>query len=821
MYTELLKCLRDGALLTDANWRILDANENACELLGCDRDELIGRNFDKVRGDAVIEEVTLDTCAGGHVTAEVQVLCRNDGDEGYIVLLRDISRLRDTERKLGILDRVVQSSTNGVIIVDATKKELPLVFVNDTFERITGYHRDEVIGKSPGFLHNGDRDQAALAKLRAAITEGRDCQVELRNYRKDGTLFWNALSISPVHDEHGKVTHFLGIQADVTDRKRMEEERRFRDFHDAMTGLPNRELIEASIDNAIANALTHERGVAVLFMDIDHFKPINDSLGHRVGDGILTEVAHRLTSQIREAESVGRIAGDEFVLVFSNLEDDAALLESVARVLKLFDKPFPIPGEEFLYLTASVGIGVLNSHNRSAEQLLQEADIAMYRAKEMGRNTYCFYRDDLNTNFREQVQLKSELQSALINGEFFLEYQPKVDLLDGKLTGFEALIRWRHPELGVKSPGEFIPAAERSGMIVPMGRWVMKEAARFNHELIQAGLSDVCMAVNISGFQFMRPDFVEEVRGVLEESGLPGDKLELELTESIMMMDDGGRALERLASIRAMGVRISIDDFGTGYSSLSYLKNLPVDTLKIDASFVREVTESQSDAGIVLAIISIAHNLGISVIAEGIERHAQLAYLARNQCDQGQGFLVSHPLPEAELKAYLSSNINSWLPFIDETEAERQTLLLVDDEPNILRALTRVLRRDGYNILVADNAADALEKLAAHDVQVIISDQRMPDISGIELLSQVKEMYPDTVRIVLSGYTELETVTEAINRGAIYRFLTKPWEDEQLRRNIREAFQYYRNRFQDCVVPPRQAGDGSHMSVVRQGGGAN
>lgn len=815
MYAELIKCLRDSALLTDADWRVEAVNDSACELMECTRAAFTGRVFNPLGGAEFASELELETFDGNLVTVEVQVLRRDDGEPGYFILLRDLSRQKATERKLSILDRVVHSSTNGVLIVDATRPELPLLYVNDTFERITGYSREEVIGRNVGFLHDGDRDQVALKRLREAIGAGRSCQVELRNYRKDGTQFWNALSISPVHDEQGRLTHFLGIQADITDQKRLEEERRFRDFHDPMTGLPNRELLEGAIENAIS-ASDHDRKVAVLFMDIDHFKPINDSLGHRVGDEILGEVAQRLTDGVPRANSIGRVAGDEFVLLFSDIDDEARLLETVAAVMQVFEQPFAIPGEEYLYLTASLGISLLNGHNRSAEQLLQEADIAMYRSKQMGRNTWCFYREELNSNFREQVKLKSELQSALLNDEFFLEYQPQVDLLTGRLTGLEALIRWRHPALGVMSPGEFIPAAEQSGMIVPMGRWVMKEAARFNQELTRAGLCDVCMAVNISGLQFMRPDFIEEVKTVLEETGLPGNKLELELTESIMM-ESSRQALEKLAALKEMGVRIAIDDFGTGYSSLSYLKNLPVDTLKIDGSFVREVTESRSDAGIVLAIISIAHNLGISVIAEGIERHPQLTYLARNQCDQGQGFLISHPLPEEELKSYLSSSINNWLPFLDDTDSEQQTLLLVDDEPNILRALTRVLRRDGYNIIVADCARSALEKLAIHDVQVIISDQRMPEISGIELLSQVKEMYPDTVRIVLSGYTELETVTEAINRGAIYRFLTKPWEDDQLRRNVREAFQFYRNRFQECVVPPRQPGDGTHLSLVGRG----
>lgn len=814
MEVDLLDRIRDGALITSTDWLVLAANERAAEIFECSCADLIGSNFEFIGEPGVMEEVALDTCLGRKFMAEVEAQeISFRGETAYLIFIRDVTHQKDIERRLNLLDRAVESSVNGILIVDAFHEDMPIIYVNSTFESITGYSAAEAIGQNCRFLQGQDRDQPGVEKIRLAIQNRESCHVELRNYRKNGELFWNELSISPVHDRNGAVTHFLGIMTDITERKTFEEERQYNKFHDSLTGLANRALVETVIESAIPVALNRKTTMAVFFIDIDHFKPINDSLGHKAGDQVLVEIARRMSDQLLRADTIARVAGDEFVIVVKDLADSNAVIPIVEKVLKVFEAPVSLETAQEVYVTGSVGIAVLNGHNHSAEQLIQEADIAMYRAKQLGRNTYQFYAEGLETNYRHHVQMKTELQAALINGEFFLEYQPKVDLHSGNLSGFEALVRWRHPERGIVPPNEFIDTAEETGLIVPIGRWVLEEAVRFNHCLIQEGICDVPVAVNVSGLQFMRERFTGEVDSVLRRYGLPANRLELEFTESIMM-DSDGDTIRKLEALSALGVQLSIDDFGTGYSSLSYLKSLPINRLKIDASFVREVTDNSRDAGIVLAIISIAHNLGISVIAEGIEKNVQLLYLARNQCDEGQGYLLSRPLNEERLRAALAEGTGFWMPETEE-EDDRATLLLVDDEPNILRALTRVLRRDGYRILTAGGAHEALDKLAANKVQVIISDQRMPDMSGTELLSKVKEMYPDTVRIVLSGYTELQTVTDAINRGAIYRFLTKPWEDEQIRSNVRDAFRHHARTHSEqsgghVVSPPT----GRHLALV-------
>jgi diguanylate cyclase (GGDEF)-like protein/PAS domain S-box-containing protein len=809
---RVLDSMRDGVLVIGGDQRILHANLTAADILDLPREELYGKEFGwTCQADEAVHEEVIDTFSG--LKAIVEISVHPQANNERLVVLRDITARKNTEQKLDLLARAVEHSVSGIMIVDAIHDEKPIIYVNHSFTEITGYSAAESIGRNSRFLQGQDREQPAIKAMHDAIRAGDHCEVELRNYRKNGEMFWNAVSISPVKDESGRVTHYLGTQTDVSERKALEEEKRFRALHDDLTNLPNLSLIEDRIENCISQAAGAQGRVAVLFIDIDHFKPINDSMGHRAGDQILVEFAHRLQANRLNHKHVARVAGDEFIVVLDQVGSDDDLLDSIDEVMSAFTNPFELDDHGTLYITGSLGVSVYDDCEKNAEQMVQEADIAMYQAKQLGRNTYHFYEASLDSNYRQHVRMKSQLQYALNNEEFFLEFQPKSNLLNGELTGFEALIRWRNPDIGLVSPGEFIPTAEETGLIVPIGRWVLQSACAFNQRIIEQGLADVAVAVNISALQFMRPDFVREIESVLDETGLCANRLELELTESIMM-DSSGDSVSKLEQLKALGVRISIDDFGTGYSNLNYLKRLPVDALKVDASFVREVTENQNDAGIVLAIISIAHNLGISVIAEGIETHSQLSYLARNQCDEGQGFLISHPLKESEITAYLSSNVRSWMPMIDDDDEHKQTLLLVDDEPNILRSLSRLLRRDGYNLILANDASEALEKLAMHSVHVIISDQRMPGMSGIELLSKVKEMYPETVRMVLSGYTEIETVTQAINRGAIYRFLTKPWDDARLRENVRDAFRHYNRASADSPFRPVRPGGTAHLELI-------
>ena len=715
-----------------------------------------------------------------------------EGQPGRLLTVRDVTDELQSRRDALLGQRAMTQSANGIVIADALADDMPVVYVNPAFERITGYRSEEVLNRNCRFLQGPDTDQPERRAVRDAIARGEDIQVVLRNYRKDGTLFWNELSLSPVRDANGRITHFVGLQNDITERKQHEAELAHRATHDSLTDLPSRETLQDRLQQALSLARRSGRTVAVLFIDLDQFKAINDSLGHDQGDQLLREVAQRLVQALRDGDSVCRLGSDEYVAVLPDLQRGDDVIAVAEHLLQDLARPYLMAGQA-AHLTCSIGIALASPDTLSPSQLIGHADLAMFAAKKAGRNTYHVYTDDLDLRARERLELRNRLQVAIERQEFSLHYQPQIELGSGRLCGIEALLRWNHPELGQVAPSRFIPVAEDTGQIVTIGQWVLREACRQAAEWIRRGLIDCSVAVNISGLQFVRPQFEQTVAAALAETGLDPSKLELELTESVMM-DQSGRAMEVLHRLRALGVHMSIDDFGTGFSSLSYLKRMPVDKVKIDRAFVTDITTNAEDASITLSIIAMAHHLGLRVIAEGVETESQLNYLRRHLCDEGQGYLFSRPLDAQAFETFLtSSRARAALRPADETDGDsRPTLLLVDDEPNILRSLVRVLRHDGYRILTADGARAAFELLASNEVQVVLSDQRMPEICGTDFLGEVKSLYPHTVRMVLSGYTDLATITEAINRGAIYRFLTKPWEDDTLRAHIREAFSHQR-----------------------------
>jgi diguanylate cyclase (GGDEF)-like protein/PAS domain S-box-containing protein len=711
-----------------------------------------------------------------------------DGKRLFIGSVRDITERKRYEEKLRLWERAIDSSVNAILITDATQPNNPLIYTNPAFERITGYRQGEALGRNCNFLQNEDHDQPDIEELRQAIREQCEGRAVLRNYRKDGSMFWNELLIAPVRDESGKVTHFVGIQNDVTERKNYEIQLEHQANYDTLTELPNRNLLQDRLSQALAYVRRHERGLAVLFIDLDYFKNINDSLGHNAGDRLLKQVAARLVGCVREGDTVSRQGGDEFVIVLSDIaaEEDVTLVTQ--KILKVMSDSFDAEGHQ-LYVTCSIGIALYPKDGEDAETLLKNADAALYRAKDLGRNNAQFYTAEMNVKALERLILENSLHHALDRNEFLLHYQPQVDLRTGEITGMEALVRWQHPELGLIPPARFIPVAEESGVIVPLGEWVLRTACAQNKAWQLAGLKPVCVAVNLSARQFKQQDMVEVVTRILKETELDSTYLELELTESLIMQNVEA-TIATLGRLKAMGIKLSIDDFGTGYSSLSYLKRFPIDTLKIDQSFVRNITTDPDDAAIVKTIISMAHDMQLRVIAEGVETEEQKSFLHLRHCDEIQGYFFSRPVPAEAFEALLREVRCLQM---DETAAalSQRTLLLLDDEENILTSLTRLLRRDGYKILKATSASAAFDLLAEHPVGVIISDQRMPEMSGTEFLRRVKQIYPDTIRMVLSGYTDLKSVTDAINEGAVYKFLTKPWDDELLRANIQEAFQRY------------------------------
>jgi diguanylate cyclase (GGDEF)-like protein len=620
------------------------------------------------------------------------------------------------------------------------------------------------------------------------LRESQPARSVLRNYRKDGSLFWNELSLAPVCDAAGQATHFIGIINDVTERVDYETQLEHQANHDALTGLANRNLLADRMEQAITYAHRANRLVAVMLLDLDRFKVVNDSLGHGTGDALLKVVAERLNACVRPGDTVARLGGDEFVVVMADVANENDVAPLVRNVLDSLAHDITVAGHDVV-ATASIGIALYPRDGDEAASLLKNADVAMYRAKELGRNSFQFYTPEMNARTLQRLELETGLRRALERNELVLFYQPKVELRRGQVVGAEALIRWRHPLLGMVSPADFIPLAEETGLIVPIGEWVIGTACAQLKAWQDEGLGDISVAVNLSARQFGQEDLPRVVAQALRLNGVAAHCLELEVTESAVMQDPE-RTVATLRELKQIDVRLSLDDFGTGYSSLNYLKRFPIDTLKIDQSFVRDITTNPDDAAIAVAVISLAHSLKRRVVAEGVETEAQLNYLRRQGCDEMQGYYFSRPVPADEFAAMLREGRSLPLGAAAASEAA-QTLLLVDDEPSIVAALQRLLRRDGYRILTATSAAEGLQLLALHEVQVIVADQRMPEMSGTEFLSRVKEMHPDTIRIVLTGYTDLQSVTDAVNRGAIYKFLTKPWEGDRLRDHIREAFVHY------------------------------
>ncbi|NMM27517.1 MAG: EAL domain-containing protein [Glaciimonas sp.] len=587
----------------------------------------------------------------------VEVLGQVDFDAAghaliYSGVLRDISERKLAEQNLRIQQRAMEQSSNGIMICDASLDGMPIAYVNPAFERITGYTAREATGRSSRFLYGADSDQEGLLEIRMAIQEQREGHALLRNYRKDGTLFWNDLRIAPVRDENDAVTHFVGVQSDITERIQHEKVLAFQASHDQLTGLPNRYLLEDRLQQAISMSQRNSLLVGVVFIDLDRFKVFNDSIGHGAGDQILQTLTERFSACIRDFDTLARFGGDEFVLVCPNLSAPAVLVHIVERLFVAMQQPIFIE-EQDVQVGASVGIALYPSDGNSCSDLIKCADIAMYQAKAMGRGNYQFYAPELGRRTAQRLNTENQLRRALDQSEFELYYQPKICATSGRVCGMEALIRWNHPQRGLVSPMEFIPVAEDSGVIVPIGAWVLQQACRQNQAWIEAGWSDFPISVNVSIAQFKHKDFSQIVADALVQSGLKAEFLMLEITESLVMENPELLILE-LQRLKALGVRISIDDFGTGYSSLSYLKRLPVDELKIDQSFVRDINIDSADADICRTIIMIGHNFGLSVVAEGVETEAQANYLKRHRCDALQGYLLCRPAPASQISARLA-----------------------------------------------------------------------------------------------------------------------------------------------------------------------
>ncbi|KQQ87317.1 EAL domain-containing protein [Massilia sp. Leaf139] len=693
--------------------------------------------------------------------------------------------VRERTAALGRFRSAMDATTDGIFLIDAAS--LALVDVSDGACRMLGFSREALLRIDPVAL--GLTTAAQLERHLAtngAAHETDIAETELLRAGGEGAV---PVEISWQWTENGSSKLLIAVARDISERLQAQQHLKHLASFDALTGLPNRTLFFQNLGETIELAQDKAWRVAVLFITLDRFKIVNDSLGATLGDELLRQFSNRLVRVREQRDAIGRLGGDEFAVILSmtrEQHDEAAHLANEIR--ESLRTPFDLDGQQAI-LTASIGIAMYPDDAVEPETLVKYADVAMVRAKEAGRDGYRFFTAGMNVQVLARLDLEVALRGALEGKQFVLHYQPKLELSMGRVCGVEALLRWHRPGHGLVYPAEFVPVLEETGMVVRIGDWIIGEACRQIAEWNAQGVRDIRVAVNVSSRQFVEGDLEGVVRAAIRQHGIEPGMLELELTESALMTN-AERTIAVLERLKKLGIRIAIDDFGTGYSSLAYLKRFPIDKLKIDIAFVRDIVTSPDDAAIALAIISMAHSLHMQVIAEGVETRAQMAFLRRHRCDEIQGFHFSRALPAGQLAQLVRKNREApEHPNVDDSNV--QTILVVDDDVDTLSALHRLLRRDNYRVLTAPTPTEAFELLALYRVQVVMCDQRMSSMSGTEFLSKVKEMYPDTMRIILSGYTGVKTVLESINRGSIYKFYTKPWNDAELRDNVRLAFRHY------------------------------
>lgn len=552
--------------------------------------------------------------------------------------IQDITARKQADDALRKLSLAVEQSPNSIVITDLQAR---IEYVNKAFSTVTGYTAEEVLGKNPHILQSGKTPQSQYDEMWAHLMQGKSWRGEFINHRKDGSEYIEAVLISPVSQADGRITNYLAIKSDITEAKQAAARIEQLAHFDQLTGLPNRTMLRERFRLALSLAQRNGAQLALMFLDLDRFKNINDTLGHAIGDQLLMEVAVRIKSVLREEDTVSRLGGDEFILIFPGADAHGAA-HVASKLIEVISQSCLIEQHE-LTTTPSVGIAIYPNDGTDFETLSKNADAAMYRVKQEGRNNFRFFTPEMQAYSARNLQMVNALRNALARNELFLHYQPQLSIQDGHVVGAEALLRWQHPELGLISPAEFIPIAEDSGQIVPIGEWVLRTAVRQLKDWMAAGLPPMVMAVNLSAMQFHQSDIVGLVTRILDEIGLPHQYLELELTEAVAM----NKPLEAIAvmdKLHEIGIRMSIDDFGTGYSSLSYLKKFKVYKLKIDQSFVRDLLDDPEDKAIVSAIINMASSLGIHTIAEGVETPGQLAYLRLQGCDEVQGYYFSKPL---------------------------------------------------------------------------------------------------------------------------------------------------------------------------------
>ncbi|MBS1187928.1 MAG: response regulator receiver modulated diguanylate cyclase/phosphodiesterase with sensor(s) [Burkholderiaceae bacterium] len=813
-------------LLLDRQWRIRSINRAGMAVLGyANAEDLVGKSLEMLvppgQWDGKRLAAALKLLEQGQMPPAFafDLQCRDGqtipilwnldqpaievgGESGILLLGFDATAIRHSQEAIALFQSVAENYSGSIVITDAQSH---ILYVNPAAQRIMGYPIGELFGRSMKDFRSDKTPVEVYHQLKDALARRELWKGEFINRRKDGELYVESKTIAAIQDENGEVQYYFAIGEDITQRQEYEKQIERLMMFDQLTGLPNLGAFQREIAAAQESARLGKQQIALLHIDFDDFKKTNRAIGSDAAEQVLTETAVRIKEILREHDVAARVAGDEFAILIGpgKSEVQADSIEIARRVLAAIRRPYLHAGQT-ITITASIGIARYPDAEGN-DDLFGNAMNATLRAKNGGGNDIRVFEAAMASD----ENWRRELLQAIERNELVLYYQPQINLYSGAIVGVEALIRWQHPVRGLVPPSEFIPLAEEGNHIVEIGEWVLAEACRQMRAWQDGGLPPIKVAINLAARHFRQPTLPGSIALALTSQRLDPNLFEIEITESAMMLDMVA-AVRNMGQLKELGVRIALDDFGTGYSSMAYLSRFPIDVVKIDQSFVRDITTNPANAAIAKATIAMSHKLGKKVLAEGVETLEQMTYLRRSECDEMQGYYFSRPVPAGEIARMLRQDRR--IAAVPKSEAPaRDTILLVDDETSILSALKRTLRREGYTILTAQSAKDGFALLAKEPVKLIVCDQHMSEMTGTQFLSQARMMYPETVRIVLSGFSEIATVTDAINKGAAYRFLTKPWNDEQLKEEIRGALRHWRELY------GRERGSGRQSKLFRGG----
>jgi len=727
---------------------------------------------------------------GSRFSAQVRGI-RIDFPDGAVnlVTLHDVSAIkhqtRIAESKAHLLSNAEDLARIGSAEMDLATGAMTL---SSGMANIFGESYDGTLVTREWLLSRvPETDRPYVQAISEGVSPGEVCEFQHRIVHADGSLRTVLHRGLAEADAQGNVVRSVTILQDITVQRAAEQRLDTLSNTDQVTGLRNRNALSERLETALQDASRDAAQVAVMGIQIDQLNLVSESLGNAGGNLLLAAVAARLQECVGPRDLLAHFGHGEFALLMEREEVlDVAVAQGFAgTVMEALAVPLMV-GSNDIKVSCSIGIALFPLHGSEPEELLHHVHAATYHASALGKNQICVFSVDMQSKAVSRLALEANLRRAVERQEFELFYQPKLDLVTGAVVGSEALLQWNSLDQMPGARTAFLDVAEETGLIVPIGEWVLRTLCLQSLAWQRLGLAPGRIAMNLSARQLLQPDLVQRIRSILAETGVDAKFVGLEITEAVLL-GERAHVTRVLGELKAMGMEISLEDFGTGYSNLSYLRSLPIDVVKVDKSFVHDVTAASKDVSITRAIITMAHSLQMKVLAEGVETEGQLALLIANQCDQMQGHYFSTSLPVDAMTEVLRTGRQLPEHLLLRRNHQR-TLLLVDDEESIVSSIKRLLRRDGYHVITANSGAQGLQRLAEHKVDVILSDQRMPGMTGVELLRRAKELYPETVRMVLSGYTELQSITDAINEGAIYKFLTKPWDDERLRGHIAEAF---------------------------------